>query len=225
MRGQIAIQDKKKSPVATFPRDLKNVPEVRMEAKKWAAQHQEIAKKELELVITSILHDPSSLYKCIGGVLLDYMPKQRARLDPKIYERWLDLTRGWAEIDSICYGHFSADEMLDRFQHWERLIKKLSKSDNINKRRASIVLLTKPVKQSQDKRLRALAFFVIDALKDEKAILITKAISWLLRNLIQSNPKEVETYLSLNKNQLPKIAIRETQNKLRSGRKSGIGLS
>ncbi|MDP2951009.1 MAG: DNA alkylation repair protein, partial [bacterium] len=64
-----------------------------------------------------------------------------------------------------------------------------------------------------------LAFENIEKLKPEKDILITKAISWLLRNLIKYHKKEVADYLKKNKNSLPKIAVRETEKKIKTGKK------
>ena len=84
-----------------------------------------------------------------------------------------------------------------------------------------MVLLTGPVRNSEDKRLSELAFGNIDELKHEKNILITKAISWLLRDLIKHHREEVERYIEQNRATLPRIAVRETVNKLKSGRKSG----
>jgi len=205
-----------------FPRNAKNVPELRIAAKNWVGQNKDFPVKDFEQLVTAFIQEPSALKKCMAGILLGYMPEQRSGLNPFLYEKWLECTVGWGEIDAICYGQFTAEEMLKNYKNWERLIKNLSKSDNINKRRASIVLLTKPVKQSQDKRLSELAFSIIDRLKNERDILITKAISWLLRNLIQLYREEVEEYLNSNRDVLPKIALRETLNKLRSGRKSGL---
>jgi 3-methyladenine DNA glycosylase AlkD len=89
------------------------------------------------------------------------------------------------------------------------------------KRRASLVLLTRPLRESDDPRLARLAFAIIGRLKHEKDILVTKAVSWLLRALIKYHRREVEAYLEDNMDTLPKIAVRETRNKLQSGRKSG----
>ncbi len=205
-----------------YPSGARNVPELRIAAKHWVAQHKDFPAKDFEPLITAFIQEPSDMKKCMGGILLGYMPRQRSTLNPFIYDSWLDYTGGWAAIDAICYGHFTAEEILASFNNWKRLIKQLSKSDNINKRRAAMVLLTKPLKQSADRRLSELAFSVIDTLKHEKGILITKAISWLLRNAIQLHREDVKTYLDLNKDALPKVAVRETLNKLRSGRKSGL---
>jgi 3-methyladenine DNA glycosylase AlkD len=102
---------------------------------------------------------------------------------------------------------------------WEKLLKKFNQSSNINKRRASLVLLTKPVRQSDDTRLSKLAFANIDNLKSETDILITKAVSWLLRSLTTFHKDEVLKYLETNKESLPKIAYREALSKALTGRK------
>ncbi len=156
----------------------------------------------------------------MSGILLGYMPVQRRQLNPALYNDWLDHTEGWAAIDAICYNNFTAAEILDNFATWKTLITRLAKSDNPNKRRAAIVLLTKPVKQSADPRLSGMAFDLIDILREEKAILITKAVSWLLRHLAQHHAPAVRQYLHAHKEKLPAIAIRETTNKLRHGTKS-----
>jgi 3-methyladenine DNA glycosylase AlkD len=96
---------------------------------------------------------------------------------------------------------------------------RLVSDGNVHKRRASLVLLTKPVRDSENKRLADLAFANIDRLKNERSILVTKAISWLLRDLIRHHRERVETYLFENSDCLPKIAIRETRRKLLTGKK------
>jgi 3-methyladenine DNA glycosylase AlkD len=76
------------------------------------------------------------------------------------------------------------------------------------------------VRDSEDARLADFAFMNIDKLKKEREILVTKAISWLLRDLIKHNRPRVETYLKENEDTLPKIALRETRTKLLTGRKT-----
>jgi 3-methyladenine DNA glycosylase AlkD len=203
-----------------FPPGASTIPQLRRAAKAWAAANKDISSKRVQQIISIFIHDPSPMKKCMGGILLGYMPAQRHTLNPSLYDEWLEHTEGWAAIDAICYGNFTAKEMLENFAGWKALIKRLMRSKNINKRRAAIVLLTKPVTQSDDKRLSQLAFAVIDALKSEKSILITKAISWLLRNLTKLHPEEVREYLHSQKDQLPKIAVRETINKLKYGKKN-----
>jgi len=80
-------------------------------------------------------------------------------------------------------------------------------------------LLTKALRQSDDPRLSKLAFANVENLKGETDILITKAVSWILRSLVSFHKDEVLRYLENNKDSLPKIAYRETLSKALTGRK------
>ena len=101
----------------------------------------------------------------------------------------------------------------------ERFLRTLSCDKNINRRRAALVFLTTPVRKSADKRLAALAFEVIDALKPERDIIITKAVSWLLRSMVQHHKRAVAAYIKENRHLLPALAVRETTRKIATGRK------
>ena len=65
-----------------------------------------------------------------------------------------------------------------------------------------------------------LALENVDRLKGEKDVLITKAISWVLRSAIPAQKDVIKKYLNLNMASLPKIAVRETLVKLRTGKKT-----
>lgn len=109
--------------------------------------------------------------------------------------------------------------MLADWAAWRKILQVFSRSENIHNQRASLVLLPGPVAHSADSRLAQLAFKNIDCLKGEKSILITKAISWLLRSLVRYHKRELAAYLEQNRKSLPKVAIRETERKLLTGRK------
>ena len=134
-------------------------------------------------------------------------------------ESWIAQTKGWAECDSICQSMFGGVEVLDRWKEWARAIKEFSSSDNIQIRRASLVLQTRPAREVTDLNFRRLAFITIEKLMDERDILITKAISWLLRDLSIKNKTEVRKFLKTNQSVLPAIAYRETMKKIETGKK------
>jgi 3-methyladenine DNA glycosylase AlkD len=195
-------------------------PQLREIAKAWAKSHHDLPAQQVQLVITGLIHHPSAIKKTLGGILLGYLHSQRRQLSPVLYEDWLEHTEGWAAVDAICYNNFSAAEILDNFSQWKTVITRLSKSDNLNKCRGAIVLLTKPVRQSADRRLMDLSFQLIDRLRAEKSILISKAVSWLLRQLTEHHSAAVAEYLRTHKNNLPAIVFRETSHKLHYGIKS-----
>jgi 3-methyladenine DNA glycosylase AlkD len=205
---------------ALNPSGAATTPQLRAAAKAWAARNRTIPAKDLGSVISSLVRSQSALKKAMAGILLSYMPVQRRQLPPAIYNDWLNHTEGWAAVDALCYGNISSDELLENFTRWKPLITRLAQADNPNKRRGALVLLTKPVKQSADQRLCNLAFDLIDTTRGEKDMLITKAVSWLLRNLTRHHTPAVRQYLHAHKDTLPAIAIRETTNKLKHGTKS-----
>jgi 3-methyladenine DNA glycosylase AlkD len=195
------------------------VPEVRTIAKEFVKENPDLTFKELENLLEELFKGESYTEKTFAPKLLEYYPKLRYKVAPASLDGWLNFLFGWAEIDSLCQSVFSAKELLRNWEEWEKLIKGFSMDKNISKRRASLVLLTGPVYQSDDKRLSVLAFKNIDLLKPEKDILITKAISWILRSLTKYHKEEVGVYLNKNLKTLPKIAIRETSRKLETGKK------
>jgi len=140
-------------------------------------------------------------------------------LDSNILDNWLNYTHGWAEVDCLCQSNFTPDILLLDWQKWQKLLKKFNHDKNIHKRRASLVLLNKSVAKLDDPRFSKLALEFIESLKSEKEVLITKAVSWLLRSLVAFHKDELLEYLENNKDSLPKIAYREALTKATTGRK------
>jgi 3-methyladenine DNA glycosylase AlkD len=196
-----------------------SMPHLRTTARTWF-RATPLTPKEYLALLTSLIQGPSSTEKTTAGILLDYASKEQINFDPKIYDRWLNHLVGWAEVDSTCYGHFKIDIVLERWGDWKKLLLKLNRSKNINKRRASIVLLCKPLTRTESEAVRKLTFQLIDQLKHEKEILITKAISWTLRSMVKLHKKPLQDYLNKNKTTLPAIAVRETLTKLKTGKKN-----
>lgn len=188
-------------------------------AKAFLKTHKDISFKEFAQLLDALFKGKSHDEKSIAAMLLEYSKVHRKNVAPRRLDAWLDHLIGWAEVDSLCQSNFTADEMLSRWNVWKATLVAFSKDKNVHKRRASLVLLTGPVAHSSDPRLSKIAFENIGRLKSEKGILITKAISWLLRSLIRYRKKEVATYLKKNVDGLPKIAIRETRRKLLTGKK------
>ena len=136
------------------------------------------------------------------------------------------LTDGWiiwkAGQRSMLFvpGRYSATEVVNQWNKWKPLLIKFSKSKNINKRRASIVFFCSPLSKVENKEISQTALQIVDTLKAEREVLITKAISWILRSMVRYNRKMVEIYLKENAASLPKIALRETLVKLETGKKT-----
>ena len=155
----------------------------------------------------------------VAAVILGLSKTLLKNLNPIHLDLWLNYTCGWAENDVLCQSNFTSEILLSNWKVWQKILKQFNQNSNINKRRASLVLLTKSLSQSDDPRLSKLAFENIENLKPEKEILITKAVSWALRSLVKFHQTEVLDYLEKNKDTLPKIAYREAFSKATTGRK------
>jgi 3-methyladenine DNA glycosylase AlkD len=176
-------------------------------------------KKLIDLLNSLYTNGSSFTELAIAASLLGRHQKIKEKMDLSNLDNWLNYTHGWAEIDVLCQSNFTAKEVLSRWSEWKKLLKKFLVDKNISKRRASLVLLTKPLRQSDDSRLSELAFEQVEKLKHEKEILITKAVSWVLRALVKFHKDEVLAYLKENKGSLPSIAYREALSKAETGRK------
>jgi 3-methyladenine DNA glycosylase AlkD len=188
-------------------------------AKTFVKTRGEISPAEFLRLLDGLFRGKSYDEKAIAAELLGFSPIHRKHVTPRHLDSWLDHLVGWAEVDSLCYSNFTPEEMLSQWKAWKAMLVAFSKDKNVHKRRASLVLLARAVSHSPDPQLSKIAFENIDRLKSEKDILITKAISWLLRSLIRHHKKEVAAYVETNAATLPKIAIRETRRKLLTGRK------
>ncbi|MFC1625025.1 DNA alkylation repair protein [Patescibacteria group bacterium] len=189
-------------------------------AKKYSKENN-FNKNELINLLDSLFSKSTTFEEMdFAGRLIGVNPEIKKQINPEKLDYWLNFTHGWAETDLLCQSNFASDELLSNWDAWKKLLIKFSKDKNVHKRRAGLVLLTKSVRTSEDKKLSDLAFKNVDSLKSESDILITKAISWILRSLIKNHKKEVSSYLKKNKESLPKIAVREVTNKLQTGKKN-----
>jgi 3-methyladenine DNA glycosylase AlkD len=206
------------------PRYPINVPTLRTIAKTWMQQHRELSAIEFAALLTSLVEGKSSTEKSMAGILLDHATPAQCAFDPNLFDQWLDHLVGWAEVDSLCTGKYTTHQISIQWKKWKPILKNLAKSKNIQKRRASIVLLCSPLSKSNDEALALAALENIERLKSEKEILITKAISWVLRSMIKYHKQLVAQYIDDNAATLPSIAVRETRMKLKTGKKTKIAM-
>ena len=205
----------------SHPRYAIGVPSLRKIAKDWMRSHRDLGAVEFAAMIESFIKAPSSTEKCMAGILLDNSTKEQRKFDPILFDNWLDHLEGWAEIDSVCTSKYTKTEITGQWKSWKSLITRFSKSRNINKRRASLVIFCSPLRSIKDERMADLALATVDRLKSEKSILITNAISCVLRSMENLYRERLQLYLKVNAATLPRVAVRETTIKLTTGLKGG----
>jgi 3-methyladenine DNA glycosylase AlkD len=163
---------------------------------------------------------PSHEEKTMGAMVLSYRPAVRAKVSPARLRRWLLQLSGWAEVDALCYNIFTADELVADWPRWKAFLSACARSKNRNVRRAALVLLCGPVARTADQRVHQYALALIEQQAGESAILITKAMSWLLRCQADTQPDLVSQFLATHEQTLPRFVVREVTRKLTAGRKN-----
>jgi 3-methyladenine DNA glycosylase AlkD len=196
------------------------VPELRRLARRWLVAHKASPPETILATVDGLFAGDAHVEKTLAALIIGYSQAARRAATPARVDAWLDRVVGWDEVDALCANAFQADDFLADWPLWSAWLRRLAADANIHKRRASLVLLTGPVRGSDDARLAELAFANIAALQDERPILTAKAVSWLLRNLIARHRGAVVSYLEAHRAALPAIAVREATNKLVTGRKT-----
>ncbi|PIU73527.1 hypothetical protein COS78_01995 [Candidatus Shapirobacteria bacterium CG06_land_8_20_14_3_00_40_12] len=193
--------------------------EIKKVAKKFLKENDLSEAEFFELI--DILYSRAKTFEEVDlatkfiGIRKDY----REKIKLESLGQWLTYTCGWAECDTLCQSNFAVEEILGRWNEWKKFLLKLNISKNIQQRRASLVLLCKALRQSDDKRIVELAIKQVESLKSEKEILVTKAVSWILRSMYKNHKEKLAEYLNENKDSLPKIAYREAMTKVLTGKK------
>jgi 3-methyladenine DNA glycosylase AlkD len=195
-------------------------PTLRKIARVWMRSHKDLERDAFVMLLTSLIEGESCTEKMMAGFLLEYSANPQRTFHPAIFDEWLDHLVGWVEIDTLCAGDFVRTELPLQWPKWKKLILRLSKDANINKRRAALVLFCSPITRVKVDDMAEVALKVVERLKSEKEVIITKAVSWVLRSMIKHHRAAVDDYLAENVDTLPRIAVRETRAKLTTGRKT-----
>ena len=183
------------------------------------AAQKDLSYADWMALIDSLYQGESYEERCAPQTLLLRYPRYRRQLPLAQLDSWLGRLEGWAEVDSTCQTVFTDKDLLADWEGWSALLASLAADENVNRRRAALVLLTAPVSQSADARILELSLELIERLKGDKDKRITKAISWLLRKGIKQHRGAIAAYLDGNATSLPAIAVRETRKKLLTGKK------
>lgn len=188
----------------------------------WAAKHRaELTFQGWLQILDDLYHGASVQEKTIPGMLLTRFPLYRRRLGIErldMLNGWFDQLVGWKEIDSTCQSVFTVADLDANWDGWQKFLRRLNLDENVNKRRASLVLLVQPVR-TDDKRFSALAFELLKPVHNERDKRISKAVSWLLREAVKQHADDVRQFIETHQETLPSSVTREVRTKLDTGKK------
>ncbi|MCU0497470.1 MAG: DNA alkylation repair protein [Anaerolineae bacterium] len=196
-----------------------SVPVMRDYVKAWIKANPDFTRDHWIGLLDLLYTGESIEERLIAGLLIAELPALRRDLPLDQLHTWLGALTGWVEIDTTCQSTFTANELITRWDAWCPFLAQLAKDPAISRRRASLVLLIKPIRESSESRLITLALQNVDQLHSERNPLIQKAISWILREGTKRHSEAIRAYLETHEDALGKTIAREVRHKLDTGKK------
>ncbi|HUS69489.1 MAG TPA: DNA alkylation repair protein [Anaerolineae bacterium] len=196
--------------------------QIRQIVRAWRREHRDVAMDHLLALVEAFWAGESREERLIALELPQHYPLVIPQLTWEHFDRWRRNLDNWELTDVLgvgVLGPWVAASMERREQHlWD-----LVQDEDIWSRRLGLVSIVGLNRARANVDLLPLALGLVDQVKDAPDHTITRAISWVLRELGQERPGEVAAYLEENVDLLPKQVLREVTNKLTTGRKDGRG--
>lgn len=155
--------------------------------------------------------------EAIPTELIGLSKRQIPSLPSTFFERWRKPLCTWHDTDGLgiyIFGPWLAAN-LSRVSKLEKLIA----AREVCSRRLALVG-TVVLNRRRETAIPELTLKLVDAVAGERDPLITKAVSWALRELSKTCADLVKRYVEQNCERLPAIAVREVRNKLQTGLKN-----
>jgi 3-methyladenine DNA glycosylase AlkD len=186
----------------------------------WRRGHKEATREHLLVLVEALWEGASREERMLALELLQHYPHHIPQLTWSRFERWRHDLDNWELTDVLGVGVLGLWVLGDadaRAQHLRDLIA----GEGVWSRRLGLVGAIGLNRARKDGSFPQLTFALMDQVKEERHPMITKAVSWMLRDLSKKHPDLVAAYLEDNRDLLADHVVREVTNKLKTGRKSG----
>lgn len=197
------------------------VPKLRKIAKAWYRVHKEIACEDLFALVEALWASGSREEREVAFYLLEHYGQWVPDLPQAHFERWRRDLDSWVETDGLGWALAlwlmgDPDTRMDYL--WD-----LIAGEDVWSRRLALVPLARINRGKIGGTFPDVTLQLIDRVKDERHPMITKAVSWVLRETTKTHRDRVAAYVEENRGVLASHIVREVDNKLRTGLKSGKG--
>jgi 3-methyladenine DNA glycosylase AlkD len=209
----------------TAPTELKvygvRVPHLRKIARAWQRAHKQTAREDLVALVEALWDGESREERMLAIHLLEYYRHWVPELTRAHFERWRGGLDNWEIADGLGWTLAfwllgDPDTRLDPL--WA-----LITDEDVWSRRVALVATIPINRGGTGFTIPDLTLQLVDRVKEERHPMITKAVSWVLREMIKHHREQVVAYLEENRDVLANHVVREVDNKLRTGLKSGKG--
>ena len=196
------------------------VPVLREIARDWQSAHKEVAREDLLLLVEALWDGESREERMVALELLQHYPHSIPDLTWAHFERWRRDLDNWELTDILgvaILGPWVLGDPEARVEHLRDLIA----DEDLWSRRLALVSTVGLNRGRKGIGFPALTLELIDQVKAERQPMITKALSSTLRVMGKKHPDRVMAYLEENRDVLAPHVVREVNNKLKTGVKSG----
>lgn len=131
-----------------------------------------------------------------------------------MYEEIITTGAWWDYVDAVAIHRVGAFLLRDFKRKISPLLRNWSRSDDLWKRRTSIISQV----SSQEETNLGLLYHCIENNLDDREFFIRKAIGWALRAYAWTNPAEVRRYVAANESRLSPLSRREALKNVGQGR-------
>jgi 3-methyladenine DNA glycosylase AlkD len=194
------------------------VPDLRMIAEDWQRSHAEIDSETL-LALVGALWEGQTREECLLAL---FLLERYQRVIPLIgwerFDRWRKDLNNWELTDYLAqkiFGEWLLSDPESRLDHlWE-----LIEAPDVWSRRMALVATTWLNRGRADVSFPDLTLQLVDRVREDRHPMITKAVSWALRELSKRYPEQVWCYVNENRDELAADVIREVVRKIKTSRK------
>ncbi len=195
-------------------------PHLREIARRWQRAHQQVACLELMALVEALWDGRSREERLLFIYLLGRYKRCIPGLTWAYFDHWRQDLDNWEITDGLgqwVLAVWLLEDPKARLVHLRNLIA----DEDVWSRRLALVT-TVPINRGHTGfTIPDLTVELVGRVKEERHPMITKAVSWALREMTKSHPDRVADYLEENREVLAAHVMREVDNKLRTGLKSG----
>jgi len=194
-------------------------PQLRDIVRAWVRDHKQVAHNDLMALVDSLWNGESREERMLFTYLLEHYKHLVPDLTRAHFERWRRGLDNWEMTDGL--GWVLALWLLGDPDTRLDYLGELIADEDVWSRRLALVATTSINRGHTGFTIPDLTLELVDRVKEERHPMITKAVSWALREMTKSHPDQVAAYLEKNREVLAARVVREVNNKLRTGLKGG----
>jgi len=198
------------------------VPKLREMIRRWHQVHKDLTRQEWLALVEALWAGESREERMLACYLLERRKRWIPDLTWSHFDRWRQGLDNWEVADGLSQwvmGPWILAAPEQRLAHLQDLIA----GENLWSRRLALVATAWLNRGYKGFSCPDLTLELVEQVKGERHSMITKAVSWALRGMIKTHPEKVDAYLEGNRASLAAHVVREVENKLRTGLKSGKG--